>query len=241
MRIRLPIGRTLFFLGAFFLSLVALLPLRLAVDWFGIANRGIAARDVQGSVWFGSMREAQAATVALGDLATGVHVLPLLIGRARFALERRDGAPGDAFRAGVNVTRNSFGIDDVSGRLLVTAGTFGRLPLNHLDLTDVTVRFENGQCSEAAGNVQAALSGDVGGVSLPGGLTGAARCDAGALLLIMASQSGMESVELRLRGNGEYEGVMLIRTTDPAARERMNASGLSASPLGYEMRASGQL
>jgi general secretion pathway protein N len=240
MRIRLPVGRTLFFLGAFFLSLIALLPLRLAVDWFGIANRGIAAREVQGSVWFGGLKEAQVATIGLGDLATGVHILPLLVGRARFALNRRDGAPGDAFRAGVNVTPNTFGVDDVTGRLLITAGALGRLPLSQIDLTDVTARFDNGQCAEAAGNVQATLSGDIGGVSLPGGLSGAARCDAGALLLAMVSQSGMESVELRLMGDGRFTGTLLMRSTDQNARDRMTAAGLTASALGYEMTVSGQ-
>lgn len=240
MRIKLPMGRTLFFLGCFFVALLALMPLRMAMDWFGLGNRGIAAREAQGSIWFGSMKEAQAGTLALGDLATGVHALPLLVGRVRLALERRDGAPGDAFRAGVNLTRNSFGVDDMTGRLMVPPGAFGRLPIGQIDLTDVTARFENGECSEAAGNVQANLAGEVGGVTLPSGLTGAARCDAGALLLAMASQSGMETVELRLRGDGRYEGVLLMKTVDPAARERMTASGLTATTAGYEMRASGR-
>lgn len=240
MRIRLPLGRTLFFLGAFFLSLLALLPLRLAIDWFGIANRGVAAREAQGSVWYGALKEAQVATIGLGDLGAGVHVLPLLVGRARFALHRDEGAPGDAFSAGVNLTRNTFGFDDVTGRLLITAGAFGRLPLSMLDLTDVTARFENGQCAEAAGNVQATLSGEVGGVALPGGLTGAARCDAGALLLAMVSQSGRESLEMRLEGDGSYTSVLLMRTSDPSVRDRMTASGLTQSALGYEMRMNGR-
>jgi general secretion pathway protein N len=51
MRIRLHIGRTLFFLGAFFLAMIALLPMRLALDWFGVGERGVAVREVQGSVW----------------------------------------------------------------------------------------------------------------------------------------------------------------------------------------------
>jgi general secretion pathway protein N len=133
MRIRLPIGRTLFFLGAFFLSLVALLPMRMAVDWFGLGNRGLAAREVQGSVWFGAFKEAQFATAGLGDLGAGLHALPLLVGRARVALHRREGAPGDGFEGAANVTRNTFGFDDVSGRLLVTGGGFGKLPLSQID------------------------------------------------------------------------------------------------------------
>ena len=68
MRIRLPIGRTLFFLGTFFLSLIALLPMRMAMDWFALPQRGLAAREVKGSVWFSELKEAQFGTVGLGDL-----------------------------------------------------------------------------------------------------------------------------------------------------------------------------
>ena len=240
MRIRLPVGRTLFFLGAFFLSLIALLPMRMAIDWFGLGNRGFAAREVQGSVWFGSFKEAQFATAGLGNLGAGLHALPLLVGRARFALHRREGAPGDGFEGAAIVTRNSFGFDDVTGRLLVTGGAFGRLPLSQIDLSDVTARFENGQCAEASGNVRAAIAGDIAGVALNGGLTGTARCDAGALLIVMVGQSGMESVELRLFGEGRYTATLLIRSTDTTLRDRMTASGLSLSPLGYEMTVNGK-
>ena len=44
MRIRLPLGRSLFFLCAFLFALVALLPLRLALDWLGLDDKGFAAR-----------------------------------------------------------------------------------------------------------------------------------------------------------------------------------------------------
>jgi general secretion pathway protein N len=239
MRIRLPVGRTLFFLGAFFLSLIALMPMRMALDWFGLGNRGFAAREVQGSVWYGTFKEAQFATVGLGDLGAGLHAFPLLVGRARFALQRREGAPGDGFTGAANVTRNSFGFDDVTGRLLVTGGAFGRLPLSQVNLSDVTARFENGLCAEATGNVRAAVAGDIAGVTLNGGLTGTARCDAGALLVVMVGQSGMESVELRLFGEGRYTATLLIRSNDTTIRERMGAAGLTLSPLGYEMTVNG--
>ena len=41
MRIRLPMKRTVFFLAAFAFSVVALIPLRVAVAWFG--GEGLAA------------------------------------------------------------------------------------------------------------------------------------------------------------------------------------------------------
>jgi len=240
MRIRLPVGRTVFFLGAFFLALVALLPMRLAMDWFGLGERGVAAREVQGSVWYGALKEAQLGTVGLGDMTARLHGLPLLIGRARIGLNRSEGAPADDFRGAATVTRNSFGLDDVTGRLQLTAGALGRLPLTQVDLGDVTARFENGQCVEAAGTVRAMVAGDVAGIALPAGLTGAARCDAGALLLAMASQSSMETVEIRMFGDGRYQANVLIRSTDATLRDRMTAAGLSVTPQGYGMTVGGQ-
>lgn len=240
MRIRLPVGRTVFFLGAFFLALLALLPMRMAMDWFGLANRGFAAREVQGSVWFGALKEAQFGNVGLGDLHAGLRGLPLLIGRARFALDRDEGTPADELQGAATVTRNTFGFDDLTGRLQLTAGALGQLPLTQIDLGDVTARFENGQCVEAAGTVRALMAGDLGGIALPGGFTGTARCDAGALLLSMASQSSMESLELRLFGDGRYQANVLIRSADATLRDRMAAAGLSATPQGYGLQVNGQ-
>jgi general secretion pathway protein N len=240
MRIKLAVGRTIFFLSAFFLALAALLPMRLALDWFGVGSRGVAAREVQGSVWFGALKEAQVGNVGLGDMHARLRALPLLLGRARISLDRDEGVPADDFRGAATITRNSFGFDDVTGRVQLTAGALGPLPLSQIDLGDVTARFENGLCTEAAGTVRAMVAGDVAGIALPAGLTGAARCDAGALLLAMASQSGMETLEIRIVGDGRYQANVLIRSTDPTLRDRMNAAGLSVTPQGYGMTVSGR-
>jgi general secretion pathway protein N len=191
-------------------------------------------------VWFGALKETQVGNVGLGDMTARLHALPLAIGRARIALDRQEGAPADDFRGAATVTRGSFGFDDVTGRVQLTAGALGPLPLSQIDLSDVTARFENGMCTEAAGTVRATVAGDVAGIALPGGLTGTARCDAGALLLAMASQSSLETVELRMFGDGRYQANVLIRSTDATLRDRMGAAGLSLTPQGYGMTVSGQ-
>lgn len=239
MRVRLPIGRTLFFLSAFFIALLALLPMRLALDWFGLGNRGFAAREVQGSVWYGALKETQFGSVGLGDLHAGLRGLPLLIGRARIAMDRDEGTPEDEFQGAATITRNSFGFDDVDGRLQL-AGALGSLPLTQVDLGDVTARFEEGLCVEAAGTVRAAVSGDIAGIALPGGLTGTARCDAGALLLPLVSQSSMESLELRLFGDGRYEATVLLRSTDPTVGDRMRGAGFAVTANGFAMTVNGR-
>lgn len=238
MRVRLPIGRTLIFLGAFLLAVLALIPMRLAIGWFALDARGLAAREVEGSVWFGAMREAQYGGVGLGDVHAGLRGLPLLIGRARIALSRDAGTPADRLEGAATVTRHGFGFDDLTGRLQI-AGAFAQLPLTQLDLGDVTAHFQNGQCVRAAGTVRAAV-GDVAGLALPGGLTGTARCDDGALLLPLVGQSGSESLDLRLFGDGRYQATVLIRSTDAALRDRMTMAGFTTTAAGYGLTVNGR-
>jgi hypothetical protein len=61
MRIRLPLGRSLFFLCAFLFSLLALFPLRLALGWLALDDRGFAAREAEGvSGWAASPKRRSA-------------------------------------------------------------------------------------------------------------------------------------------------------------------------------------
>jgi general secretion pathway protein N len=236
MRIRLPLGRTLFFVCAFLFALVALLPLRLAVDWFALDDRGFAAREAKGSVWLGSVSEAQFGTVALGDLQAQLRTLPLFIGRARVDLERVDEA--SRFQGSATVSRHSFGIDDMTGTLDV-GSTLAPLPIGAIDMGDVTAHFADGLCTSAEGLVKANVAGDVAGVALPGGLSGNARCDQGALLLPLVSQSGMEALNLRLFEDGRYQIELAVRPVDDAMRDRLIQSGFALSSNGYALRVEG--
>ncbi|MDQ3140535.1 MAG: type II secretion system protein N, partial [Pseudomonadota bacterium] len=112
MRIRLPLGRTLFFACALLFALLALLPLRLALDWLTLDARGFAAREAQGSIWLGTLSEAQLGRVALGDVQAQLRSLPLFIGQARVDLNRFD--DDDPLEGSVSVSRHGFGIHDMS-------------------------------------------------------------------------------------------------------------------------------
>jgi general secretion pathway protein N len=198
MRLRLRWWREIFFLCALLFSLVALLPLRFALGWLGYADKGLAAREAAGSVWLGALTEARFGTVALGDVATRLRFLPLLIGRARLDLKQAD----DGLSAGITVSRHGFGIDDATGRI-DSAGLAG-LPPPTLDLSDLSVRFADGLCVHAEGLVKAGFAGDLGGVALPPGFSGEAHCDGAALLLPLVSQSGGERLDVRLFADGRY-------------------------------------
>lgn len=237
MRMRLPLGRTLFFLCAFLFALVALTPLRLAFDWLALESRGLAARDAQGSIWLGSLSEAQLGTVPLGDLQAQLRSLPLFVGRARVDL-RRTGE--DSFEGAATVTRNGFGLDDVKGRLHA-APLFAPLPIGRLALDNVSARFADGQCAHAEGKVTAAMPGELAGIALANGFSGSARCDGGALLLPLASRSATEMLNIRLFGDGRYQVELGVRPVNAATAQRLTAAGFAVSGDMFVIRKAGKL
>ena len=234
MRVRLPLKRTVFFLAAFAFSLVALVPLRVAVGWFGV--EGLAAREATGSVWLGMLKEAQLGPVPLGDVRAGLELLPLLLGRARLSLSRDE--PDGRFEGAVSVSRHSFAVEDMTGRFR-TGALLAPVPVSAVELDQVSVHFADGQCESAEGRVVATAAGDLGGIPLPSGLAGNVRCAEGALLLPLASQSGMGSLDLSIRADGSYRLELVVRQADPTLAPRLAAAGFQPSPEGYSRRIEG--
>ncbi len=230
MRIRLPMGRTTFFVAAFAFALVALFPLRIALDWFGLDTRGLAARSAEGSIWLGALKEAQLGPVPIGDVSARLNSLPLFLGRARVTLARP--TEGEAFEGAAVVSRHSFALEDVTGRLRLGA-VLAPLPVASVELDGVSAGFVSDQCARAEGRIRATLAGDLGGIAIPSGLAGNARCDAGALLLPLASQTGLEQLNLRLFTDGRYRAELIVRPSDPAVGERLRAAGFAQSGAGF--------
>ncbi|MGF1549120.1 MAG: type II secretion system protein N [Sphingomonadaceae bacterium] len=236
MRVRIPLRRGIFFLCVLLFALVALLPLRLVLDWLALDERGLAAREARGSIWFGSLSEARFGSIALGDLTAELRTLPLLLGRARVDLDRIE--EGKEFRAGLTVSRHSFGVDDATGSIAV-GSAFAPLPVASLDLSDLSARFRDGLCHSAEGMVKASVAGDLGGLALPGGFSGQVRCEEGALLLPLVSQTGMEALNFRLDENGRYAVELVVRPADQGLADRLAAAGFALTPTGYVLAADG--
>ena len=236
MRLRLPLRRWLLFAGLLAVALLATLPLRLAASWLGLDDIGLSARALGGSVWGGTITEAHLGPVPLGDLNASLQPLPLLIGRARIDLGRK----GDAAHGAISVTMRTTGIDDATARLPL-GSVFAPVPIVALDLDDVSARLRDGLCEKAEGRVSARIEGDIGGIALPGGLTGNARCDRGALLLPLVSQSGMERIAIRLLPEGRYRLDCIVRAADPALRERLLGMGFAARGEALTMALEGRL
>ncbi|MBV9884778.1 MAG: type II secretion system protein N [Sphingomonadaceae bacterium] len=234
MRVRLPLRPTIFFLAAFAFSLVALIPLSAAVGWFGV--EGLAAREATGSIWLGMLKEAQLGPVPLGDVRARLNFWPLLLGRARLSLSRDE--PDGRFEGAVSVSRHSFGIEDMTGRFR-TGALFAPVPVSMLDLDDVSAHFESGQCESAEGRVRATASGELAGIPLPTDLAGNIRCAEGALLLPLASQTGIGQLDLSIRADGSYRLELIVRQADPALVPRLAAAGFQPSAQGYSRRIEG--
>ena len=226
MRIRLPLGRSLFAAAFFAFALVALLPLRVALGAFGFGELGVSARAATGSVWAGALQQAQVGPVALGDVGARLNLLPLFLGRARLSLSGADEAA--PFEGALSLSRHSFGFEDVTGRFRLSA-LGSAVPVTAIDLQAVSAGFARGRCVRAEGRVRASLGGGLGEAGLAGALAGNVRCADDALLLPLASGSGNEQVNLHFFADGRYRADIFVRAADPAARARLAAAGIRES------------
>ena len=198
------------------------------------AGKGIAARRATGTIWSGKLYDARIGAVALGDVAVAVDPLSLLAGRVRTHIK---GAVGQ----GVFSTGGArSGIDNVTARVAM-AGLSTPVPLTAIELDDATVYFNGKSCEKASGRARAVFGSAVGGLTLSQGLSGTLSCQQGRLLLPLVSQSALERLNLRIAGDGRYEGEFIIRSTDPLLATTLQAAGFVTTQSGAVLRVSGAL
>lgn len=237
MRLRLQTRPVALFGAMFAVSLLLLLPLRLVAGWVGLGDAGLSARAVHGSVWFGTIDEAAFGGVALGDLRARLSPLTLLLGEARVSVQGRGAGP--SAQGAVAVSRHSSGIDDASASL-PTGAVFAPLPISQLDLSAASVRFDDGRCARAQGTVRATVTGTIAGVDLGGSMSGAARCDGGALALPLRSAASGGAIDLRLSADGRFHADLILPAGDAATIARLQQAGFQAGPKGYTLSAEGR-
>ena len=238
-RFRLTTGPLALFGAVFVLALIVLLPLRLVLGQFDLARTGFAAREATGSVWFGAVREAGIGSIALGDLGAALSPWPLFVGRGRIDLAGHSTTTTRAVHGAVSVSRHSIGVDDMTA-VLPGGAVFARFPISGLDLDDVSVRFTDGNCDKAEGRVKAALGGDIAGISLAQGLSGTVRCDGGALLLPLASQSGTEQALVRIWQAGRFRAELTVKPVDADAAAQLELSGFQQTARGHVLTVEGK-
>jgi len=197
-------------------------------------NSGVNARRAEGTIWQGTLRDASIAGLPLGDTNIGFDVLPFMSGEARF------GFASASLRGIIDVAPNAFGLSRGNG-VMVLAGRLYPLPLSRFTLEDAAVEFRGDRCISAKGRVRADVAGDIGGLALPGGLSGALRCDGPDLVVPLVGQSGMERVDMHLTATGKWRAHVSVRTNDPVISAKLLASGFVSGPGGYTLRVRGAL
>jgi len=220
------------------IAAIVFFPLRLALSLTG-SDGAITAQQVRGSVWSGRIDDLTLGGVGglnLGTVEASVSPFQLLVGRVRLNLARQQGG-GDDISGAWTVGFNQRGIDDVTG-VIAMGNIFAPLPLNGLELEDVTVHFAGDTCAKAEGRVRARVSGQYAGLNLRQGLSGVATCDGRAVLLPLVSQTGMERLSLRIRRDGHYSAQLAIKSGNTAALAML---GMTRSGDEYVLNLEGQM
>lgn len=209
--------------GAFVFSAVLLLPLRAVL---ALGNGGFAARQVSGSLWSGQLADAAWRGVPLGDLAVGLAPLSLLTGAPRLDF------------AGPTLTGTAMaeGVTGLSGTVDGSGQT--PLPIGRVELLSLSIRFAGRICDTASGGVTVTATGPAA-TALGGTLQGLARCEAGTLLLPLASATAL--LQLRIDGNGGWQAVISATSVDETARTGMLAAGFVPTPQGLSRTLEGHL
>jgi general secretion pathway protein N len=227
-------GRAYLFVGLFLLSLILFMPLSLALSVFGLAGQGLSARSARGTVWSGQLVDARIGRLAVGDVGVGLRPLALIGGRPQIDFLSPLG------RGALTATKSDFAVDNATAKFS-TVRLFAPIPLDGLDLNNVSIAFVANKCDRARGRLRATFAGDVGGLSLAQGLSGDARCDGNVLLLPLISQSAMERLNLYIQANGDYRAEFFVRSTDPAMAAKLGAAGFAPAPGGFVLRLAGKL
>lgn len=217
------------FAGALAAMLLVFFPMRLAVPSDALGTFGFSAREVRGSVWAGRFVDTRLGDEMVGDLRASLSPLSLLKGEARFAF--RD--ESDSRRIDLVSSFRGSGVENVDLAVPVRK-MFAPLPVESLQLEGVTARFSDGACVEATGRAHASVGQTVfAGVPLPQALSGNLRCDGDALSVPLQSQSGMERLTLKIRGDATYRLSFAIPEASPALGAALLGVGFKQVGNGY--------
>lgn len=223
--------------GVLALAMIALFPLRIALGLSDLERIGFAARQVGGTIWYGRIGELHLRSQPLGTFEVQLDPLPLLLGHVNMRFNRMDDPQG--VLEGRLVAGSSRGVKGASGRI-ATGAMFAPLPIEALELSDVTLLFRGGECSEASGRVTPVIASPIPGLQFSG-LTGTVQCDGPRARVTMLSPSGNERVEFYVQSSGRYRGWLSVRDAPPAVAMGLGLLGFRPAPEGLSLSVDGQL
>lgn len=223
--------------GIFLLALLALFPLRVALAMSDLERVGFTARQVAGTIWYGRIGDLQLRAQPLGTFEVQLNPFALLVGRVSMQFNRMDDPQG--VLAGRLVSGGRQGVEKVSGRIDVSQ-MFAPLPLQALEMQEVTLLFRNGVCVEGSGRIAPVIAAPIPGLAA-GQLTGTLRCERERARITMASASGAERIEFYVNAAGGYRGWISIRNAPPDTAAALSLLGFRSGSEGLTLSVDGRL
>jgi len=218
------------------IALIGLFPLRAALTMSDLQRIGFTARQVAGSIWYGRIGELHLRSQPLGTFEVELEPTALLIGNVSMAFNRMDHPEG--VLRGRLVAGLRRGIVDTSGRVAV-GEMFAPLPIEAMELSDVTLLFRNGICVEASGQMTPVVNGPIAaGFS---GLSGKLQCEGERARFVLQGQAGNERFEFYVYANGRYRAWMSVRSAAPEVNSSLAAFGFRPAPQGMMLSVDGRL
>ena len=224
--------------GLALLAIIALFPLRLALGLSDMESIGFTARQVQGTIWSGRISELHLRSQPLGAVDVALDPFALVVGNLSMGFNRLDNPEGPL--EGRLVTGFTRGLVDTSGRIAV-ADMFAPLPVAALEIDKVTVKFRDGRCDQASGQVRPIIAAPIPGVTFDSGLAGVVECDGQRARVRMATPSGAEQLEFYVQDSGAYRGWMSVRNSRPDVAGALSILGFRPSPQGMTLTVDGRL
>lgn len=231
---------TLLFLAGIAAILLFFMPMRLAVSMAGLEDKNFSAKQISGSIWDGHIESAKLGPVNLGNLDAGMQFWPLFSGDLILDVERPENAQGGSLKATLGRAGDGFLVADANASIPV-GRHLAPLPASNIEINGFSANFKQGRCTTASGQVRMSLDANIPGLDLQRGLLGNAECQDGVLVLPMTSGSGMETLTLKLEGNGRYAARLALSGGNAAWTLLLPSLGFQKTPDGYAIRMNGQL
>jgi general secretion pathway protein N len=217
------------------IALLMLMPLGTAASALGVS-----ARHSQGTILSGTLRDASLGRVKIGDINARLNLLPLFTGRFGFTLERGD----SLMLPGVSGTVGS-GMNGMYADALTAAfdggGLVRGLEGSEIRFESTSFAFANGKCASASGGARLSLEQTALGSVMRSALSGKAECSEGDLFIPLLSQSTLERILVRVKGNGDFQATIMVLEPSPENMAALSLVGFTPVSGGMRLVRSGKL
>lgn len=236
-----PSRRFWFAVAALFaIAAIAFMPLRWALAVAVPEKSMLAASGTDGTIWSSRIYDAHLGKMGIGTLDAGLQPLGLFLGRAGFWFEQPSTTGQPGFRGMVSKSLGGIAADGVNG-VVPVAEILPGFPSAQIEFDDVSVTYAAGKCRAASGSVRLKPQGSMfAALGVDAGLMGRVRCEAGDLLLPLASASAMERVELRIAADGRYRATVQLQQPSAEIAPMLSLAGFAPIAGGYRKSGKGR-